>query len=96
MTDTDTTASEWHPWATREEFLAELQGMVTENAPAVFALCQEIGEYQDGVIAYWGLAHDDHTDLIGTGGSIHTGFRDATTAHERLARAHPTLHLIWA
>lgn len=84
------------PWASREEFLAELQGMVTENAPAVFALCEEIGEYHDGVVRYWGVAHDDHTDLIGTGGSIHTGFRDADTAHRRLSFARRRLHLVWA
>ncbi|PRW65241.1 hypothetical protein [Actinopolyspora mortivallis] len=80
----------------RAEFLAALQDMVTDRAPRVFALCEEIGQCQQAVLHYWGLAHPDRADLLGTGGSIHLGFRDAATAHHRLStRTHP-LHLVWA
>ncbi|NHD17602.1 MULTISPECIES: hypothetical protein [unclassified Actinopolyspora] len=83
------------PLGTREEFMAQLQGVVTENAPGLFALCEEIGDRHDAVIHYWGMAHEDRTDLIGTEGTLHLGFRDAATARQRLA-CRRTLHLVWA
>ncbi|WP_019853726.1 hypothetical protein [Actinopolyspora mortivallis] len=80
----------------RAEFLAALQEMVTESAPRVFALCEEIDECQQAVLCYWGLAHPDRADVLGTGGGIHLGFRDAATAHQRLSTPTRPLHLLWA
>ncbi|SFT38664.1 hypothetical protein SAMN04487904_101687 [Actinopolyspora lacussalsi subsp. righensis] len=82
------------PLCTREEFMTAMREMVDENAPRVFALCEELGDRHDAVLHYWGMAHDDHADLIGTGGSLHIGFRDATTARERLA-CRRNMHLVW-
>jgi len=60
------------PFGTEDEFAEAVGGMVTESAPRLFAVVQELGVRVDARIAGWGLAHSDHVDVIGEG-SVHRG-----------------------
>jgi hypothetical protein len=61
------------PIGTEEEFAAALATFVTGVAPRVFAIVQEYGPRVDARIAGWGLAHEDHVDVIGDGNDVHLG-----------------------
>ncbi len=78
-----------------EEFMAELSALVRENAPRVFALCEETGDHDNGHIRYWGMAFDDCTEVVNTSGTMRGSFPTPECAHHRLSRRHP-LHLVWA
>ncbi len=60
------------PLGGEEEFAALLEGMVADNAPRVFAVVQEYGERVDARIAGWGMAFDDHVDVV-DGNVAHLG-----------------------
>jgi hypothetical protein len=48
-----------------EIFTAEINKMVAEDAPRLFALCEEIGDRVDAGTAAWGLSFEDgHTELV--------------------------------
>ncbi|MFB9691052.1 hypothetical protein [Amycolatopsis plumensis] len=49
------------------EFAAILEEMVADEAPRLFGVVQEYGERVDGRIAAWGLAFDDHTEVVSAG-----------------------------
>lgn len=53
------------PFIDEPTFAAILEGMVADEAPRLFAVVQEYGERMDGVIAAWGMAFDDHADVVG-------------------------------
>jgi hypothetical protein len=61
------------PFGTEEEFAEAVSGMVTEEAPRLFAVVQELGVRVDARIAGWGLAYEDHVDVLGVGSSVHRG-----------------------
>lgn len=65
--------AEMPPFGTEDEFAEAVCGMVTESAPRLFAVVQELGVRVDARIAGWGLAHSDHVDVIGVGNSVHRG-----------------------
>jgi len=67
------------PLCSREEYERLLAGMVGEFAPRLFAVIQEYGDRVDGRIAAWGLAFDDHAEIVG----IDRGLRMSTTSAER-------------
>ena len=77
-----------------EKFLAELEELARENAPRVFALCSEVGEREDGYVAYWGMAFDDGAEVVSTSGSMRGSFRSAESALGRLS-GRRNLHLVW-
>jgi hypothetical protein len=48
-----------------EVFSDEINKMVAEDAPRLFALCEEIGVRVDAGIVSWGLSfEDDHAELV--------------------------------
>lgn len=61
------------PFGTEEEFDEAVVEMVVDEAPRLFAVVQEYGARVDARIAGWGLAHEDHVDVIGVGNSVHLG-----------------------
>jgi hypothetical protein len=61
------------PLGSEDEFAAILDGMVAANAPRRFAVVQEYGDRVDARIAGWGIAFDDHADVIGEGNVVHFG-----------------------
>lgn len=83
------------PLCGEEEFAALVAEMVNDEAPRLFAVVQEIGEREDGQIAAWGIAFEDHTAVM----------RDRTSwlsvsspdrARQLLSRAPDvTAHLVW-
>lgn len=56
------------PLGTEAEFTALIEGMVAEFAPRLFAVVQEYGERLDGRLAAWGLAFDDHVEVLDADG----------------------------
>lgn len=45
-------------------FATILAELVADSAPRIFAIVQEYGERVDAHIAAWGMAFDDHADVI--------------------------------
>ncbi|RKT89291.1 hypothetical protein SAMN05421805_11442 [Saccharopolyspora antimicrobica] len=82
------------PLWSEEEFVAALQELARENAPRVFALCEEIGDRQDGHVEYWGMAFDDGADVVSASGQLRASFKSAEAALDRLSRR-SNLHLVW-
>lgn len=56
--------AELSPIGDEEVFSTEINAMVAENAPRLFALCEEIGERIDACIIAWGLTFDDYTEVM--------------------------------
>lgn len=84
------------PLCGEEEFADLLEQLVADNAPRTFAVVQEYGDRVDGQIAAWGLAFDDHVEVVGTEG----GLRMTLGSAERVRRAltwgsHITARLVW-
>ena len=52
------------PMCGEEEFAELIAEMVHDEAPRLFAVVQEIGEREDGRIAAWGMAFEDHAALL--------------------------------
>ncbi|HEX6351366.1 hypothetical protein [Actinophytocola sp.] len=52
------------PACDEPEFAALLETMVADEAPRLFAVIQEYGERVDAVIAAWGVAFDDHAEIV--------------------------------
>lgn len=78
------------------EFTQLAQGLVDDTAPKVFALLAEEGDREDGHVAMWGLAFDDHAVLVGAGDRIMImRCSSAEAARRRFAQLGPT-RLIWA
>lgn len=61
------------PLCEEEKFGEILASMVADNAPRLFAVVQEWGTRVDARVAGWGVAHDDHVDVIGLDGAVHLG-----------------------
>ncbi|MGH3929016.1 MAG: hypothetical protein ACRDTF_03455 [Pseudonocardiaceae bacterium] len=52
------------PLCDEEEFAALAQNLVAAEAPRLFAVLQEYGERVDGQIAAWGMAFEDHAEVL--------------------------------
>ncbi len=84
------------PLCSEEDFADLLEQLVADSAPRMFAVVQEYGERVDGRIAAWGIAFDDHVEVVGTEG----GLRMTLESAERVRRAltwgsHITARLVW-
>jgi len=57
--------AELSPIGDEETFTRAINKMVVDQAPRVFALCEEIGDRVDAAAVAWGMAfHDGHTELV--------------------------------
>jgi len=81
---------------TEEEFEDALQRLATEYAPALFAVAQVYGDKVDGRIAAWGMAFDDHVEVVSvdTGTTGHLGSVDGVLRWFGTA-PNVTTRLIW-
>lgn len=84
------------PFGTEEEFAEAVNDMVAEEAPRLFAVVQELGDRVDARIAGWGLAHEDHVDVLGVGSSVHRGgSRPEDMLRYFHRRDRITAHIVW-
>lgn len=70
------------PLCGREEFDALVGGLVADCAPKVFAVVQEYGDRVDGRIAGWGMAFEEHAEVV----SVNGGFRGRLRVPENALR----------
>jgi hypothetical protein len=82
------------PLCDRAEFDEEMAEMVAEEAPRLFAVVQERGERVDGWIAAWGMAFNDHVEVVRDGGLISFGSAERVCWLFGL-RQGVTAHLVW-
>ena len=88
-------AVELTPLGTEEEFAAMIDEMIAEDVPRVFALVEECGERADGQIIGWGMAFEDHAELVGVHGGMRGTFPSAERARRMFARRRK-VRLVWA
>ncbi len=67
-------AGDEEPLCSEEEFAQEVRELVAEEAPQMFALVEEYGERVDGRIIGWGVAFDDHVEVLGADGGLRASF----------------------
>ncbi|MCX2729861.1 hypothetical protein OOZ19_06390 [Saccharopolyspora sp. NFXS83] len=60
------------PLCDERMFSEIMAGIVADSVPRVFAVVQEYGERVDGRIAAWGLALDDHVQVVSVLGRAHS------------------------
>ncbi|MBB5958980.1 hypothetical protein FHS29_005589 [Saccharothrix tamanrassetensis] len=66
MSDHITTEPLWD----ERGFAAFLRGLVEDDAPRLFAVGLEYGERHDAHVAAYGMAFEDHTEVISCDGSL--------------------------
>lgn len=84
------------PLCGSEEFAALLENMVADEAPRLFAVVQVYGERVDGRIVAWGMAFEDHSDVV----AVEHGHRLTLRAPEYAVRSfnvgsHIRARLVW-
>lgn len=81
-----------------EKTFARQIGQLVENeAPLRFALVEEIGERKDAVIVAWGIAFDDHAEVVSAAyDGIRAFFSSAERARQRLSNHEKIkVRLVW-
>ncbi len=79
-----------------ERFTAILDSIVADGAPRVFAVVQEYGDRVDGWIVAWGMAFDDHAEVV----VVDSGWRMSLQAPDNAlyhfaGDEHCTPRLVW-
>lgn len=77
-----------------EEFAEVVRELVTDQAPQLFALVQEFGERADGWIVAWGMAFDDHVEVVSANGRLHASLTSAERAQWAFSRRRK-IRLVW-
>lgn len=90
-------ASELSPIGNEKEFAREIGRMVAEEAPRLFALCEELGDRADAVTVAWGMSFDDFAEVVS---AAHDGvrgiFSSAERARKRLSSGEKIkIRLVW-
>jgi hypothetical protein len=70
------------PLCGEAEFTEMVAEMVADEAPRLFAVVQEYGEHVDGRIAAWGMAFEEHAEVV----SVDNGTSITLRSSERAAR----------
>jgi len=63
----------------RESYERQVNRMVDELAPRMFAVVQDYGDQEDSRIAAWGLAFEDYAEIVSVDGDL----RVSTDSMER-------------
>ena len=79
---------------TEEEFAQEVAELVADEAPRLFALVQEYGERVDGRVIAWGMAFDDHVEIVSLGHGLRGSFPSAERARRAFSRR-AKIRLVW-
>lgn len=82
------------PLCDEPEFAALVEELVADFAPRLFALVEEQGERVDGHIRAWGMAFEDHAEVVGVDRAMKGSFSSAGSAHRLLSR-HAKMRLVW-
>jgi hypothetical protein len=77
-----------------EEFAEEVRELVAEEAPRVFALVEEHGERDNARIYAWGIAFDNHVEVISASGGLRVTFSSVERAQWRFSRRRK-IRLVW-
>ncbi len=79
-----------------EEFTAELESLVADEAPRLFAVVQVYGEWVDGRIAAWGMAFEDHVEIVTVNRGLRMSLQTPDNALRRFTVGrHIRAHLVW-
>jgi hypothetical protein len=82
------------PLSDEPGFAAILEEMVADEAPRLFAVVQEYGQRVDARIAAWGIAFDDHVEVVARG--MQGGLRTPEDALRFFNRgSHIRARLVW-
>lgn len=88
------------PWAdeeppgSEEEFAEEVRELVDADAPQVFALVEERGERLDGCVVAWGIAFDDHVNVLSVNGRRHANLPSVEHVHRAFSQRRK-IRLVW-
>ncbi|MBB5155941.1 hypothetical protein [Saccharopolyspora phatthalungensis] len=84
------------PLCGADMFAAIVDGMVADFAPRVFAVVQEYGDRVDARIAAWGIAFDDHAEVVGVDGGLRMSLQTPENALRGFTwGSHITARLVW-
>ena len=79
-----------------DTFTALVECMVADQAPRLFAVVEEYGERVDGRIAAWGMAFEDHADVVSIGGGVRLSAQSPESALAAFGRGtHITPYVVW-
>ena len=78
-------------------FASILEQLVADGAPRVFAVVQEYGTRLDAWIAAWGMAFDDHAEVISVEGDMRMSLKFPDNALLGFHEADEDIHarLVW-
>lgn len=82
------------PLCGEDEFAQEVRELVADEAPQVFALVEEYGERVDGWIVAWGMAFEDHVQVVGVNGALSARLPSSERAHRVFSRQRK-IRLVW-
>lgn len=84
------------PLCGEAEFNQMVAEMVADEAPRLFAVVQEYGEHVDGRIAAWGMAFEDHAEVVSVNGGACLGLRSPERAARKFSRRpNITARVVW-
>ncbi|PRW62376.1 hypothetical protein CEP50_15875 [Actinopolyspora mortivallis] len=84
------------PLCDEPEFAELLTGLVADTAPTLFAVVQEYGSRIDARVAAWGLAFEDHAEVVAVDRTLHMRLRRPENALRRFTvRPHVRTRLVW-
>lgn len=84
------------PLCGEEDFASMMEGDVADEAPKVFAVVQEYGNRVDYRIAAWGIAFDDHAEVVAVDRGMRMRLREPESALRGFAwGSHISSHLVW-
>ncbi|GAB3483641.1 hypothetical protein [Amycolatopsis cihanbeyliensis] len=88
--------SDKEPLCDEAEFRRELESMVADGAPRLFAVVQEYGERVDAWVVAWGMAFDDHVEVVAAEGKQWMSLRAPERALRRFKfGSHIRARLVW-
>lgn len=78
-------------------FTSILEQLVADDAPRVFAVVQEYGTRLDAWIAAWGMAFDDHAEVVSVEGDMRMSLQPPNAALLGFHDADEHIHarLVW-
>ncbi|MGH3932554.1 MAG: hypothetical protein ACRDTF_21555 [Pseudonocardiaceae bacterium] len=78
------------------EFTELVDEMVADEAPRLFAVVQEYGTRVDGRIAAWGMAFEDHAEVVAVEGGLRMSLSSPQRAIRLFGRRpHITTRVVW-
>jgi hypothetical protein len=84
------------PLCGEDEFAELVTEMVAEHAPRLFAVVQEYRDRVDGRIAAWGMAFDDHAEIVAANRGLRMGLNEPENAISLFGRgADVRARLVW-